>query len=837
MHPARRTTRTGRRSPQPGWSWLLASLLCVLAFVTPGRAWADAWGQYLVILDDSGSMTKNDPDRLVVMASMALAAALDDADQVMLVGLNELALEDPGVRFVSPRELLPGRDGPQGRKPLEGERPARIGRFAGQTPCREALDRARAILESVASAGVPQTLFFLSDGECNGARVEEPASFLGGLTAHREGRFRFVLLVMEGKVRVDPTLSAYAKATGWTGDATVRFDARSLLRGFAEVLSFSRGLRYDDGGRVGLERTFAGARNVRVLSIAQRGADQIDLVRVREGEESPIDVGPTFAHPEHGWSLRVAKIEPAVEPYSVRSTTPGAEVLVIPSYGALTVEAVVAPCGDAPPKPWTREHPVRAGQPACAWARLVGDRGDSVVPGRSFAFDLELCEDAACERATAMQPSGEGDFNAQIGAEHQTGRHERWFRAHRGALARSITVSRGFQAMSFGIQRISTPDDPERAITEVDLGVLPKQTAEALTLDVRGAFPAGARAEVACKVEGDSATQACIECAPVEREIELQDPFKVQLRVEGAAFCPLVSRDGQPLPVRLELSIEPRGDAAADIGAHVVPIRATLQYAAVTPAKLSIVGGDASRQSVEVPSPVGAEVEVELVGDLPSGLTMELAEGARVRLGAAPGGTDTIMLSLAAEDCCRTGTYAAELLVREPVGGTELRVPVELEVIAPGWWTCPGKVIARWAAVVFGVLLLVWIVRGFVTPARFPDGAVLARADSHPELSKLTEGDEDWRLVRIYSNTQRGFYKPATIHLGGADAPLASLRAQSADARIEARKGGGATLVVDGPGVETFSESKGWTELEPGTTPIHSSLVLRRGDTYLLFRP
>jgi hypothetical protein len=821
-----------------GLSKTLVSLALVLAFLVPCRAWADAWGQYLVILDDSGSMTKNDPDRLVVMASLALAGALDDADQVMLVGLNELALEDPGARFVSPRDLLVGRDGPEGKKPIEGERPARLGHFAGQTPCQEALARARTILESVASAGVPQTLFFLSDGECNGARVDEPARYLGGLTSHAEGRFRFVLLVMEGRVRVDPTLDAYARATGWTGDAKVRFDAHSLLRGFAQVLSFSRGLRYDDGGRVGLERTFAGARNVRVLAIAEQGADSIELVRVVSGNENPLEGGPTFRHPDHGWSLRVAKVDPSDEPFAVRSTTSGTEVLVIPSYGALSVQAVVAPCGDPPPPPWTHEHPVRAGQPACAWARLVGDRGEPVVPGRSFAFELELCEDAQCERSTAMHPSGDGDFNAQLGADLSTGRHERWFRAHGGALARSVTVARGFQAMSFGVQKVTSADEPERAITEVDLGVLPKSTAEALTLDVRGAFPAGARAEIRCTVEGDPATQACIECTPVEREIDLQDQFKVQVRVEGAAFCPLVSRDGRELPVRVELGIEPRGDAAATIGSHVVPIRASLQYAAITASQLSIEGGETATFLVEVPSPVGAEVELEVEGDdLPSGLQVALFEGHRARLGAPPGGTDTIELSVSAEDCCSPGSYAAQLVLREVVGGTQLRVPIEIEVVHPGFWICPGKVIARWAAVVFGALTLVWLVRGFVTPARFADGAVLARADTHPELSKLTEGDEDWRLVRVYDTTRRGFYKPATIHLGGADAPLASLRSQSADARIEARKGGGATLVVDGPGVESFSESKGWTELESGSTPVHSSLVLRRGDTYLLFRP
>ena len=52
-----------------------------------------------------------------------------------------------------------------------------------------------------------------------------------------------------------------------------------------------------------------------------------------------------------------------------------------------------------------------------------------------------------------------------------------------------------------------------------------------------------------------------------------------------------------------------------------------------------------------------------------------------------------------------------------------------------------------------------------------------------------------------------------------------------------ATTGGGATLVVTGPGVEKFEESTGWTELEPGRYPVANRITLRRGEeTYVQFR-
>jgi len=153
-----------------------------------------------------------------------------------------------------------------------------------------------------------------------------------------------------------------------------------------------------------------------------------------------------------------------------------------------------------------------------------------------------------------------------------------------------------------------------------------------------------------------------------------------------------------------------------------------------------------------------------------------------------------------------------------------------------GWWTCPGKTIALWTAIALAVLFLIWVIRGFLSPAQFRKGAVLVWADSHEGLLRVRQGDEGWHTLEAFVQTRRRFRKDATLHLGGPNAPLPSLHGLADDARIVAKEGGGASLVVDGPGTEKFEESSGWVEVPAGEHLIASRITLRRGDDYLQFR-
>lgn len=821
-------------------------MLVLLLWSTPAKA--ETWGQYLIIVDDSGSMDASDPRRLVMLASLALGAALSDGDQVMVAGLNQLADARSNPKFISPRELLTERDGNEGERALAGAQFEAMARHRGATPCKEALDRAATLLEQVASAGTPQTLLLLTDGACSGA-IDPAATWLARLTSHAEGRFRFALLSKKSfGERVDPALVEYATATGWTSDPNISFDSRSLLRAFAEVLSFSRGLRYDEGGRVGLERSFAGAREVRVLAVSSDGQAPITLASAHAdgGRETAITGGPTYKHGQYGWSLRVAKTGPQEQPIAARSPDAGVEVLVIPSYGQLHLEAVVSPCSESdaerPPLPWTRERAVRSGQPACAWARLVGDRGETIHPARSFSFEIELCEDEKCERSSGMQPDQDGTFNAQLGVMPE-GRSERWFRAKGGSLAAPILARRGIQAVAFGITSVARADAPDVPIDKVDLGVLPASLPTVLTLEFSGSFPDGGEADVTCGVAGEAGqtnvfagAQACLKCVPKPSSVGLQDPFTVQVEVAATGLCPMISDKLGELPVALDLVVAGKG-AAEKVGTRRVPLSATLRHAVIAPQKVEVTGGEQAEATLSFPAPVNSTVELELVpdGEVPEDLQVALVQ-TELRVSGKAGDVAEVAISMTAADCCSAGDYAYTLHVRDRAGGPELAIPVTVTVAKPSFWTCPGKMIAMWTAIAVALGFLVWLIRGFTSPKKFAETAVLARAESHEALSKLGEGDEDWRLVRSLESAKRGFYKPATLHLGGPKAALPSLRDLPDDARIEARDQANATLVVEAEGIETFKESTGWTPVPVGELPIGSSLVLRRDDTYLLFR-
>lgn len=846
--PASRSTR-GRAS------LVAASLIWLIGWVAliwPRAAHAQTWGQYLIVLDDSGSMDGSDPDRRVMLASLALVEALGDADQVMIVGLNELAAGGTGQwQFMAPRELLRERDAAEGTRELVGPRFDAMARHQGATPCKAALAQAKTILESVAGSGTPQTLLMLTDGACS-EPVEPAETWLSGLTSHAEARFRFVLLSKPDRAGVDAELVRYASATGWTGNAKINFDVRSLLQAFADVLAFSRGLRFDDGGRGGLSRSFAGAREVRVLAISESGQAPIHLAYTDDSMDSrdePLVGGPTFRSSSYGWSLRAAKTDARSQRISVHSSDVGVEVLVIPSYGLLHVEATIAPCGEfdgeqgrpsAPPLPWTRERAVRAGQPACAWARLVGDTGDTIHPLDSFPFEITLCEDQACTSASAMQPSAEGSFNAQLGV-FAKGRHERWFRAAKGSLARPLMTARAFAAMAFGVAEVRRQGG-EAPIDALELGVLPQPGALATTtLEFAGSFPAGSAAELACELgEG---TPACFACEVLQPEVVLQDPFRVELRASASPLCPALHESDGEAAIAATLVVRPKPDAQgkpSELPEHRLALRGELRYAVVEAQTIAAKAGDEARVSLQVPAPVGGsdgvalEFAIEPGPGVPADLIVEPIEPRRV-FEAEPGERATIELRVRSPDCCDAGEYPFTLVVSGPQGAT-LRVPVTLQLEAASFWTCPGKQIALGLAGLAAIGLVVWLIRGFTSPAKFADAAVLVRAESHEALVKVVDGDEDWRLVRALEPTARGFYKPATIHFGGSSAALPSLRGLPDDAAIEARPHGNAALVVKAEGIEQFKESTGWQLVPVGQHPIGSSIVLRRDDTYMQFR-
>lgn len=432
-----------------------------------------------------------------------------------------------------------------------------------------------------------------------------------------------------------------------------------------------------------------------------------------------------------------------------------------------------------------------------------------------------------------MQPSDDGTFNAQLGADFPLGRHERRFRASGGALAMPVVADRGFASMAFGIHRVALAETPAVPIERLDLGTLPKATGETTRLVFTGAFPAGAMADVTCTVEGDASAAGCVVCEPIDTAIALQDPFHVQLRLGATPFCEAVSHEGgRDLPVSMRVRITPR---TRSISPHEVPVHAVLRYAEASPLEVSLMGGGESMQEVSVPAPV-AQAEVAVAVELDDDELDVHSQEPSLRLRAGQDGRGRIVLELLSEDCCSPGVHEGRVILTT-AGAPPLAVPLRVSIQDPGFWVCPGKKILRWAAAIFSLLFLIWLIRGFLSPAKFRDGALLLYATSHDALLELREGEDGYKRLERFSETKRGFRRNAALWLGGPRAPLPSFKRMPADGRVEARPGGGATLIVTGSGVERFRDSTGWTELEKGEYPVSNNVLLRRGDeVYIQFR-
>lgn len=136
--------------------------------------------QFVLVLDDSGSMDRTDPDRLAVFAVRSLLSLLDDRDEVSIVRLNAPKEEAPAIE-----PLGNNRANLLRRLNLGGELAAYLGE---NTTCRSALEVAKRLLEEAHRPNVAQVVLFLTDGKCTPAdQRPDAAAFLQGLASHGEG--------------------------------------------------------------------------------------------------------------------------------------------------------------------------------------------------------------------------------------------------------------------------------------------------------------------------------------------------------------------------------------------------------------------------------------------------------------------------------------------------------------------------------------------------------------------------------------------------------------------------------------------------------------------------
>jgi Mg-chelatase subunit ChlD len=252
---------------------VLPALLAVLP--APVRAQAEAReastraAQFVLVIDDSRSMDKTDPNRLAVFAAQALFSMLDDRDEVSIVRLNG------PVQGETPPPIEPLATNREAMQRLLGGRIAAYG--GNNTTCRSALQATQRLLNQAYRPNVAQVVLFLTDGACTPAATErpDPAAFLGGLRSHEEDLFQFYLLRFVG-LDVSPELGALARQTGGDTIEVGSTDPTAILHAFATALSRSQGY----------EAALLTPEDPEIA--AHRGAKRVRLLAVARGQSPPL---------------------------------------------------------------------------------------------------------------------------------------------------------------------------------------------------------------------------------------------------------------------------------------------------------------------------------------------------------------------------------------------------------------------------------------------------------------------------------------------------------------------------------------------------------------------
>lgn len=163
-------------------------------------------------------------------------------------------------------------------------------------------------------------------------------------------------------------------------------------------------------------------------------------------------------------------------------------------------------------------------------------------------------------------------------------------------------------------------------------------------------------------------------------------------------------------------------------------------------------------------------------------------------------------------------------------GGQSVTIEVLGEVLPLTFWERWGRLVI---AIGVGLLLLVLfiiILRGFLSPHRFPADARLNWGENMDRLKKNEV------VIRELRGSDRGFYRNAKLEIGGPDGfPAGGVRLGELEAtgpqQITIRGAEGAVLEK----VNKFDESK-TSPVEGNQTGIHSGEVYRIGELYLRLR-
>ena len=366
--------------------------LFAVLLVTPAAAQSAARSaevraaQYVLVLDDSGSMKKTDPDRLGVFAARSLVSMLDDGDEISVVRLNgprEGAQQPPIEPLAKNRKAVDRILG------LDGG----IASYsAAHTPCRSGLAAVRRLLDEAYQPGVAQVVLLLTDGACE-PNDEEPSveDFLSGLRSHEEGSFQFYLLRFRGK-EFSPALVRLAERTGGQAIEANPGDPTSILHTFAAALSRSQGYEaYLLSPREARLAAHRGAERVRLLAVAPDPGPALSFAIRSPRGRAPRPLGALRAGTHRYGQGRVFRFaaldyQPETEPVEVDVPEAGErwKVIALPEYRLAVRRAVLSgSCG----RPGGEVASVDVGASVCVTVELVNADGQ-VVGGEVTGGDL-----------------------------------------------------------------------------------------------------------------------------------------------------------------------------------------------------------------------------------------------------------------------------------------------------------------------------------------------------------------------------------------------------------------------------------------------------------------
>jgi Mg-chelatase subunit ChlD len=737
--PARREVRFA--------AFCIAALALLAGAPAPVRAQSEAReastraAQFVVVIDDSGSMQKTDPNRLAVFAAQAFLSMLDDRDEVSIVRLNG-----------PPAGETPPPIGPlaTNRAAMQRLLGGPIAAYGGHnTTCRSALAATQLLLNRAYRPNVAQVVLFLTDGACTPAETERPvpAAFLGGLRSHEEDLFQFYLLRFLGE-EVSPELERLARQTGGDAIPIGRADPTAVLHAFATALSRSQGY----------EAALLTPESPEIA--AHRGAKRVRLLAVAGGESPPLELTvhdyqgrPALAlgQPRQGvhryqnhepFRYVALDYRPGTEPVTVRVSGAGNawKAVALPEYRLfLEMKAFEGACG-APGR--LAGSGMETGSTACFVLDLVNENG-ATVGGDALGRDLEAAvlmrrAEQPAEAAVELPAETVGD-RARFRLERARMEPGDWVFQPVVHLSLASGARVGLRGRRRLLQVASSTVTPEPAALDFDR-VRPGEevtrsfalrgnigsTPAKLELRDRHDVPSCVTFELSGKPEG------------VAQPVTVGQPYTLALRV--APYCGPESLDLQAAN-RLRLAFEP-APGARYLPAVEIPIRFRLDYRIEPPREVVVKlrGGETGEVSV----PVGGNRQKDLAlrAVLPDSrqsarwpgedLTLSFAgegaetagkDGASTRAVVLPRAAGTpLRLSARAARCCSAGSYRTELgLVPAAAAGyargaeppAPLVVPVRVEIESAGLWACYGPRLLLALALLLLLLLIAYGINMF----------------------------------------------------------------------------------------------------------------------------